>query len=290
MTDHRYQRSLTFPWRLFVRRTLSAFTLPIAITLSVATASAQAAAPAGENGNRFEWTGVVSAGAWIVVRNMNGPVSVTATASRTAQITGLKRAERGGDPSVVRFVSRPLANGGILVCALWGANSDCDEDGYHSHNNGDGDHGRRNNVEVDLKVALPNGVNVRAGSVNGDVEVAGATAEVSASSVNGTVRATSSGGPVSATTVNGDVRASMRSAGAGDLHYSTVNGSIELELPAALNADVELRTVNGGFETDFPMTLSGRVSPRRLSGKIGSGGRELRATTVNGSIKLRKST
>ncbi len=271
-----------------MRRTMSLLTLAIAVTLSVATASAQAAT--GESGNRFEWTGVVPAGAWIVVRNMNGPVSVTATASRTAQVTGLKRAQRGGDPSVVRFVSRPLANGGVLVCALWGATSDCDEDGYHPHNTGDGDSGRRNNVEVDLKVALPNGVNVRAGSVNGDIEVAGATAEVSASSVNGTVRATSSGGPVSATTVNGDVRASMRSAGAGDLHYSTVNGSIELELPAALNADVELRTVNGGFETDFPMTLSGRVSPRHLSGRIGSGGRELRATTVNGSINLRRSS
>ena len=185
-----------------MRRTLSGFGLFITIAFSAVAAAAQATAPAGENGNRFEWTGVVPAGAWIVVRNVNGPVSVTATSSRTAGITGLKRAERGGDPSVVHFVSRPLANGGILVCALWGATADCDEDGYHSH----------------------------------------------------------------------------------------VNGSIEVELPATLNADVELRTVNGGFETDFPMMLSGRVSPRHLSGKIGSGGRELRATTVNGSINLRKSS
>jgi len=182
--------------------------------------------------------------------------------------------------------SKPLANGGILVCALWGEDSDCDEDGYHSHN--DNNSGHRNNVEVEFTVSLPSGVNVRAASVNGNVDVSGATAEVGASSVNGEVRAASSGGPVSATTVNGDVRASMRTLGSGELHYSTVNGSIDLELPASLNADVELRTVNGSFETDFPMTLSGRVSPRHLSGKIGSGGRDLRATTVNGSIKLRK--
>ena len=82
----------------------------------------------------------------------------------------------------------------------------------------------------------------------------------------------------------------MRSVGTGELRYNTVNGSIDLELPASLNADVELRTVNGDFETDFPMTLSGRVSPRHLSGKIGTGGRDLRATTVNGSIKLRKTS
>ena len=260
----------------------STLVLPVAIALAASTASSQAAA----GGDRFEWSGTVPAGAWVVVRNMNGRVSVKAATGPAAVITGVKRTDRGGDPSMVRFASKPLANGGILVCALWGDNSDCDEDGYHSHNDDNG--GRRNNVAVEFTVSLPSGVNIRAGSVNGDVDVADATAEVSASSVNGEVRAASSGGPVSATTVNGDVRASMRTLGAGELRYSTVNGSIDLELPAALNADVELRTVNGSFETDFPMTLSGRVNPRHLSGKIGSGGRDLRATTVNGSIKLRK--
>jgi putative adhesin len=264
-------------------RTPLALVLPVALAVAMASANAQSGTSSGD---RFNWNGNVPAGAWIVVRSANGPISVKAASGRTAEITGVKRADRGGDPSVVRFTSKPLANGGILVCALWGDNSDCDEDGYHSHN--DGDHGRRNNVAVDFTVSLPAGVNVRVGGVNGDVEVAGATAEVEASTVNGEVRAASSGGPVSATTVNGDVRASMRSVGTGELRYSTVNGSIELELPASLNADVELRTVNGGFETDFPMTLTGRVGPRRLSGKIGTGGRDLRATTVNGSITLRK--
>ena len=262
-------------------RSSLALALPVALALTAATAAAQA-----QSGDRFNWSGNVPAGAWIVVRSANGPISVKAASGRSAEITGVKRAERGGDPAVVRFTSKPLANGGILVCALWGDNSDCDEDGYHSHN--DGDHGRRNNVEVEFTVSLPSGVNVRVGSVNGEVSVAGATAEVAASTVNGDVRAASSGGPVTANTVNGDVRASMRTVGSGELEYKTVNGSIELEFPASLNADVELRTVNGGFETDFPMTMSGRVSPRRLTGKIGSGGRELRATTVNGSITLRK--
>jgi hypothetical protein len=262
-----------------------ALALPVALALSATTAAAQAQ-PATTTGDRFDWSGNVPAGAWIVVRSANGPISVKAASGRSAGITGVKRAERGGDPAYVRFTSTPLANGGILVCALWGEDSDCTENGYHSHN--DDNHGRRANVEVEFTVSLPSGVNVRVASVNGDVEVAGATAEVSASTVNGEVRAASSGGPVEANTVNGDVRASMRTVGTGELNYKTVNGSIELELPASLNADVELRTVNGGFETDFPMTLSGRVSPRRLTGKIGSGGRDLRATTVNGSIKLRK--
>ena len=274
-----------------MNRTSLALAIPAALALSAWAAAAQQPGVA-DNGTRFNWNGSVPAGAWIVVQNMNGPVSVKAATGRTADISGIKRAENGGDIGYVRFVTKPLANGGMLVCALWGEQSNCDEDGYHSHNNNDDDRGnrRRRNVEVEFTVQLPAGVNVRVGSVNGDIEVAGATAEVGASSVNGDVRATSTGGPVEATTVNGDVRASMRALGTGDLRYTTVNGSIQLDLPASLNADVELRTVNGGFETDFPMTLSGRVSPRHLSGKIGTGGRELRATTVNGSITLRKSS
>jgi hypothetical protein len=249
---------------------------------------AQATPGVADNGTRFNWNGTVPAGAWIIVRNMNGPIAVKPATGRVADISAIRRPENGGDVKMVRFVTKALPNGGMLVCALWGDNADCDEDSYHSHN--DGDHGRRNNVEVEFTVSLPTGVNVRVGSVNGDVEVAGATAEVSASTVNGDVRAISTGGPVNASTVNGDLRASMRTLGTGDLRYNTVNGSIQLDLPATLSADVDLRTVNGGFETDFPMTLSGRVSPRHLSGKIGNGGRELRATTVNGSITIRKST
>jgi putative adhesin len=268
-------------------RTSLALVLPAALALSALAAGGQQAGVA-DNGTRFNWNGAMPAGSWLVVRNMNGPVSVKAATGRTADVSGIKRAENGGDLGYVRFVTKPLANGGMLVCALWGDNSNCDEDGYHSNNNNN--ERRRNNVEVEFTVSVPSGVNVRIGSVNGDIEVAGATAEVEASSVNGDVRAVSSGGPVSAKTVNGDVRVSMRALGTGDLRYDTVNGSIQLDLPASLNADVELRTVNGGFETDFPMTLSGRVSPRHLSGKIGTGGRELRATTVNGSITLRKSS
>ena len=271
-------------------RTSLALALPVVLALSATTAAAQATTGVADNGTRFNWNGTVPAGAWIIVRNMNGPISVKASTNRTADISAIKRPERGGDVNMVRFTTKPLANGGMLVCALWGDNSDCDEDSYHSHNDGDNDHGRRNNVEVEFTVSLPSGVNVRAASVNGDVEVAGASAEVGASSVNGDVRAVSSGGPVNAKTVNGDIRASMRALGTGNLDYNTVNGSIQLDLPSSLSADVELRTVNGGFETDFPMTLTGRVSPRRLSGKIGNGGRELRANTVNGSITLRKSS
>jgi Uncharacterized conserved protein len=73
-----------------------------------------------------------------------------------------------------------------------------------------------------------------------------------------------------------------------DMRFSTVNGSITITVPSNFNADVSFETVHGSIGSDFPVTLSGRFGPRHASGTIGSGGRELRASTVNGSIDLKK--
>ena len=265
-------------------------TLILALAIAALSGSAAAQGQTTSTDMHFKWTGSVPKGEWVRVKNMNGRVTVRAATGNTVEITADKMARRG-DPSSVRIITRKTGNGGVLVCAFWTENASCDEDSYSSHSDGE-DGGRRSrDVSVDFTVLLPAGVNVSSQSVNGDVEVDGATAEVDVRTVNGDVRGISSTGPVSAGTVNGSITAKMRSLpGTSDLDFKTVNGSIDLELPSQLDADVELRTVNGGFRTDFPMTLSGRVSPRHLNATIGKGGRRLRATTVNGSIELRKSS
>lgn len=263
--------------------------LALALSTLAATAGAQSQQQArGETGDRFQWSGTVPRGQWIRVKNLNGRITVRPGGGDRAEIVGVKSYRRG-DPADVRIVATPSGDGGILVCAFWSENATCDEDNYQSNSSGRRGTRRDNDVSVEFTVTLPAGVNVGMSSVNGDVDVQGATAEVRASTVNGEVRAVSNGGPVTASTVNGSIDARMGALpGDGDLRFSTVNGSIEVELPRQLDADVEMRTVNGGFRTDFPMTLSGRVSPRHLRATIGKGGRELRLTTVNGSIELRK--
>ena len=104
-------------------RSSLALALPIALAISATTAAAQA--QSGTNGDRFNWSGKVPAGAWIMVRSVMGPISVKAASGQTAEITGIKRPERGGDPGYVHFTSKPLANGGILVCAFWTENATC---------------------------------------------------------------------------------------------------------------------------------------------------------------------
>ena len=237
----------------------------------------------------FTWEGRIREGRWIMIRNMNGTVEVTRGTSDRVEVTAARHTRRG-DPDYVRFEVKKFGTNeeDVLVCALWGENSSCDERSYRSRND---NRGRRNTNEVfvEFTVRVPKGVKVAAFSTNGEISVDGVDSEVDAGTVNGAVLVRSSGGPVSANTVNGSVRAIMgRFTLDTDLSFSSVNGSVIAEFSDDLNADVELSTVNGRFLTDFPVTISGRIDPRRLRATLGKGGPRIRLNTVNGNVELRK--
>ena len=269
-----------------MRRLLS---LAASAAMLASLAPLAAGAQRSENPNAFSWKGNIPAGAWLNVKNLNGSVRVEQGTGSAAEVTASESWDEG-DPKDVHFIVQHYGadTANVLICALWGQNSSCDEDGYHSH----GDHrgNDHNDVEVRIVVRLPRGVKVDAGTVNGAVDVSGATAEVRAHTVNGDVTASTATGPVSATTVNGSVNAHMDAlSGDGDMRFSTVNGSVRVDLPAQLDADIDLSTVNGGFQTDYPITIDGRFNPRHIRATIGKGGRRIEARTVNGSVTLRKS-
>jgi len=237
----------------------------------------------------FHWSGHVDGQRWVRVRNLSGWIRVERAPGAEVEIRGHK-SWRHGDPDRVRItLERTGPDGGdVLVCALWGDDSRCDEHGYDSHSHHHWWHDN-DDIHVDFTVLVPAGIKMLASTVNGDVDVAGATSDVEASSVNGRVEAASQGGPVQASSVNGSVEAEMRQlAGASRLEYSSVNGSVRITLPADLKADVELSTVNGSVRSDFPISVSGSLEPRHMRGTIGGGGVPLHIDTVNGSIELRK--
>jgi hypothetical protein len=235
----------------------------------------------------FTWAGKIPEGRWINVRNLNGTVEVERGSSDKVEVTATRHTKRG-DSDFVRFEVRKYGpnDQDVLICALWGENSDCDEDGYRSRGNRSN---RNNDVWVEFQVRVPRGVKVGAHSVNGEVRVSDVAAEVDAETVNGSVIVSTIGGPVNARTVNGSVRASMGKFDLrSDLQFSSVNGSVVAEFANDIDADVDLSTVNGRFLTDFPVTISGRIDPRRLRATLGRGGPRIRLATVNGNVELRK--
>lgn len=232
----------------------------------------------------FEWRGSVDRGDDIEIRGINGAIEAVASSGSQVLVTATKKEGRKGDADDVTIEVVEHA-GGVLICAMYPnkpgkKENRCSPGDTHLSNHD-------NDTSVQFRVEVPAGINLVAGTVNGEVDVRDLDGDVQASTVNGDVRVESNGN-VEASTVNGSITARMGQDLKSDLSFETVNGSVTVELPAGVNADVKASTVNGGMESDFPLTIQGRFSNRRMNGTIGNGGHDLELSTVNGAIIIRR--
>lgn len=254
------------------------------ITVTVSLALLGSAGRAiGQAQEPFRWSGVVEPGKTLEIRGINGDIEVSGAEGTAAEVRASKEGE-DDDPREVRIEVVEDAQG-VLICAVYPAPrgerpNDCRRDG-RSHQ---GDH----DVQVDFVARVPAGVRLVARTVNGSITATGIRADTEVSTVNGKVEVASTG-TVSANTVNGSIEATMgRERWTGKLEFHTVNGSVTLRMPAGTSAVVEGETVNGDLESDFPLTLEAnrQWGPRRFEGSIGEGGGRLSIETVNGGIRL----
>ena len=180
---------------------------------------------------------------------------------------------------------------GVTICAVYPSSSwsfshesnRCESGGsWHSNTN--------SRAKVEFTVHVPKNLRFNGASVNGKVKAEGMGRYVKAISVNGSIEV-STASWAEATTVNGSIVARLgRTDWPDQLKFTTVNGSITLEMAADLNTDIDFSTVNGNFRTELPLTMEGSVGRRHIQGRIGSGGRDLKLTTVNGSVELKRTT
>jgi hypothetical protein len=251
-----------------------------------------AAAPSYQNTaasspDEFHWSGRIAQGRTIEVRGINGDVRAEASSGSEVEVTAVKSARRS-DPKEVEI--RVVEHGnGVTICAVY-PSSDPGRPNECSPDNGGQMNVNNNDVEVQFRVRVPQGVRFSGRTVNGGIETGALGSDVDAKTVNGSI-VVSSAGVARAKTVNGSITASLgRADWSGPLEFKTVNGAITLDLPSDTSADVRAETLNGEISTDFPLTILGRISRRHLTGTIGSGGRELSLKTVNGSIRLRRAS
>lgn len=249
-----------------------------------------AAAQDTSSDRSFSWSGTINAGSKVYVTNINGTIQVERSSSGRVEVTAEKRWKKG-DPSKVR-IELKRAGDNVAVCALWDANSVCEDDGDISNQKSrTGIRGNSNDVSVHFVVRLPDGVQTRLVTVNGGITTDGITSEMRAKTVNGSITVRNHSGAVDASTVNGSISAAIGAlSDAGDLEFDTVNGSISVSIPGTFGGQVELATVNGKVVSDVPISVSGKLSSRKLRGIIGSGRSKLEASTVNGSISLKSVT
>ncbi len=253
--------------------------------LALAVGGLLLAAPAAASAQDFSWNGNIAAGDAIEIKGVNGEIVAVAASGSEVRVSAHKEAGRRGNAEDVRLeVVRH--DGGVTICAVYPNDRQQNECAPGRA----GRIGARNNdTKVEFRVEVPSGVNFIGKTVNGRVTARGLTGRVDAQTVNGAVEVDTRG-LARANTVNGSIEVNMdRADWDGELEFETVNGSIEIAIGAQdVNTEVRASTVNGSISTDWPLTIQGRFGPKRLNGTIGSGGRTLSVSTVNGSISLLK--
>ncbi|CAN5665555.1 hypothetical protein BH23GEM9_BH23GEM9_31440 [soil metagenome] len=250
-------------------------------TVAMAILAATACSAAAQE--TYSWNRSLAPGQTLEIKGINGSVRAVGAGSGEARVTAVKNGRRNSPSDVIIEVVEHA--GGVTLCAVYpsGRNRQPNECRPGSGGRMSVDN---NDVTVQWTVRVPNGVHFVGTTVNGSVEAENLPADATARTVNGEVRVVAAG-TVRASNVNGSVDVSMgRADWSGDLKLETVNGSVIARFPASLQAVVSASTTNGDIETDFPLTVTGRFGPRRLTGTVGSGGRQLELKTTNGRISL----
>ena len=153
---------------------------------------------------------------------------------------------------------------------------------------------RRDNVSVDYTIQVPQHARLeKITSVNGAIVIERVDGDVEATTVNGEVRTKGAAGNLKLSTVNGMVTAELGSLGGGQsVSLDTVNGRIQVTLPAAADAEVSATAVNGRITSEYPSLTVKKNFPvgSNLKGTLGNGSARVKASAVNGSISIRRST
>jgi hypothetical protein len=172
---------------------------------------------------------------------------------------------------------------------------------------GDGDgcrgwHGDRGyDVAMNFQIQVPRNIDIKLKTVNGGhVNVRNVSGTFSVNNVNGRIEMQDMAGSGKARTVNGGVKVSFRENPKENSAFTTVNGEVNLQFVKGLSADFRFKTFNGEVFTDFDMTSlpaknasvqqhNGKFvfrSDRTTGGRVGSGGPEIKAENLNGSIRV----
>lgn len=130
---------------------------------------------------------------------------------------------------------------------------------------------------------------VRAETVSGAVETQGITGELRFNSVSGDLTVVDgAGSSVRAESVSGSMILDLDPVGGpADVGLSSVSGEIAIRLPHPGHTDVEADTTSGSVSSDFEdLRITGHWGTKKITGRLGSGRGQLKATTVSGSIAL----
>lgn len=255
--------------------------------LLTATMLLAATAGAAELSETIDRTFDVSAGANVVLSNVNGRITIGSWDQPRVRVIARKEVDGDRDElkqalAELRVEMQPRA-GGLVVTTHYPK----DDRGIASIFDWlSGDHV---DAQVRYDVTVPRTMNVDVTNTNGGIHLSEVSGKLELDTTNGRIEVTRCAGSLDASTTNGSIKAELvRIAKGQPLSFETTNGRIEVAVPANAGADVDASTTNGSISSDLPVTTT-RTSNNSLRGTINGGGTSLRLRTTNGGITIRKS-
>ena len=239
-------------------------------------------------------------GCILEVDNVFGPIEVVGSQSDQVQMVVNKTIHAESKAQLEKAAKEVTLDitqdGGSLKLFVNGpfrCNRNCDCVSFH------GDDGYW--VRMDFQLQVPRNIQLKLRTVNnGDIHVKDVTGNYSVNNVNGSIDMQNVAGSGKVHTVNGGVKVTFRENPRENSDFGSVNGSIDLYFANNLSADFRFKNMNGGVFSDFPLTglparepqgerKNGRFvfhADRYTGGRVGSGGPEITAQNINGSIRV----
>jgi DUF4097 and DUF4098 domain-containing protein YvlB len=264
---------------------------------------AATAARAVEIKENFDRTVPLRAGASLIVRNVNGGITVEAWNRDEVQIHAEKKVRAGSDDAARKLMSQVKIEvsqeaGGIRV-----------ETKHPRRDNGFFDwlFGNQASINVTYKIRVPRQVAADIESVNGGIALTGTRGKARLATTNGGITATDVQGDLRLGSTNGGIEV-HRGAGAlradttngsisaeltdfpdnGEVRLTSTNGGIDVTLPRDARISIDAATTNGRVHTDLPVE-GGQPGKRSLEGEVNGGGTTLYVRTTNGGIDINAS-
>jgi hypothetical protein len=228
---------------------------------------------------RIEQTYPLNANGRVSVSNVNGSITIETWDRNEVKFTAVKTAD---DKEKLTEVDVQI-DSSPDVFSVETDYGNWKRDGKGWRNNG--------NLKVEYTLTVPrNAVLNEIETVNGSVKISNATNTVRASAVNGEVRATNLRGATNLSTVNGTVEADFDQLQTGSrISLDTVNGTVNLTIPSDANATLRADSVNGVISNDFGLPVrKGQYVGRDLYGKVGTGDVQIKLSSVNGGLSIKR--
>jgi DUF4097 and DUF4098 domain-containing protein YvlB len=260
------------------QRAVSALVIPLALAAFASAACDIVTADLrSEETSQWHKSYTLDPNGRVEIGNVNGKITVEPGSGNTVDVVAVKKA-RGATPeaakanleraTIVEEASSSLVKIETKVTKSEGI-------GFNT-----------GNVNVEYRVKVPAGAEVKFTTVNGGIDLYGLQGRVTAETTNGGVTARDISGALDASTTNGGLDIDLTKVAEGGVKLECTNGGIELRLPRDAKASITASISNGGIDASGLQLETSENSRRRLEAKLNGGGPRLHLEGVNGGIKL----